>query len=61
MVEQNISFNLATFETKAAELSAQGNALNVLVFCEFLEELSNLLRLFGIGMSIGYNGNRTSN
>ena len=59
MVEQNISFNLATFEKKAAELAQQGNAVDVLVFCEFLEELSKLLRLFGSGMSIGYNGNRT--
>ena len=57
MVEQNLSFNLENFERKAAELADQGNTVNVLAFCEFLEELSKLLRLFGSGMSIGYNGN----
>ena len=57
MVEQNVSFNLQTFEKKAVELAGQGSTIDVLVFCEFLEELSKLLRLFGSGMSIGYNGN----
>ena len=57
MVEQSISFNLENFEKKSAELAQQGDKIDVILFCEFLEELIKLLRLFGSGMSIGYDGN----